>query len=384
MQGITQRTPETLERNLHHIPILKSDAIAKTQAVGPEEMHVYVSRSAMTLELEVMMFQVPQAVAHLRLAGSEPARPEHTTVPVNLYFCRHRGKLGVHDQFRTERARPEFRARQVEIVLLLEPMIGELVARGHPDAVRRSVWPNHIDAGYLRLLATVFSITRDIERLPVCPQRGACPFVKPFWRNSDLSRRGTPSLLAPIKHLHTVRHLVARDRVHGLAVPGTAQMSKAGPGDHATRGLVGMVDWRQHLPFRPPAVHHVILQPFRREPLLRQIAERRARLHGRQCKFVNRIAAVEHTKVWFFDQRHASHGAFLDLNQPHHSITSKSCSFSSSIVRPRPGTLSSRSMKPSFDFGSPSNRYQKSSFPTSTSTMGKYSAIGELRLAMTT
>jgi hypothetical protein len=35
-------------------------------------MHVYVSRSAMSLKLKVMMFEVSQAVAHLRLAGSEP------------------------------------------------------------------------------------------------------------------------------------------------------------------------------------------------------------------------------------------------------------------------------------------------------------------------
>src|SRR5580658_5035649 len=42
------------------------------------------------------------------------------------------------------------------------------------------------------------------------------------------------------------------------------------------------------------------------------------------------------------------------------------------------------STKPSLAFGSPSKIYQKSSLPTSTSTMGKYSAMGEFRLAITT
>src|SRR6266496_3351133 len=103
-------------------------------------------------------------------------------------------------------------------------------------------------------------------------------------------------------------------------------------------------------------------------------------------------------KMRFFNQRHPTHDTLLDLNHPRHEIpirlshplfdnfystTSKSCSAVSTMVRPRPGTSSSRSMKPSFAFGSPANRYQKSSFPTSTSTMGKYSAIGEFRLAMT-
>src|SRR6185437_13061925 len=45
-------------------------------------------------------------------------------------------------------------------------------------------------------------------------------------------------------------------------------------------------------------------------------------------------------------------------------------------VRPKPGLVSSRSMKPSLATGSPSKMYQKSSLPTSTGTLGKYSEIG--------
>jgi len=41
-------------------------------------------------------------------------------------------------------------------------------------------------------------------------------------------------------------------------------------------------------------------------------------------------------------------------------------------------------MTPFFGVGSPSKMYQKSSLPTSTSTLGKNSAMGEFRLAMTT
>src|SRR5947207_6978608 len=66
-------------------------------------------------------------------------------------------------------------------------------------------------------------------------------------------------------------------------------------------------------------------------------------------------------------------------------MTSKLSAMDFSLtVSPRPGTLSSRSINPSYAFGSPLKMYQNNSFPTSTSTTGKYSAIGEFRLAITT
>jgi hydrogenase/urease accessory protein HupE len=67
-----------------------------------------------------------------------------------------------------------------------------------------------------------------------------------------------------------------------------------------------------------------------------------------------------------------------------HSVTLNRFNDSSLIVSPSPGTLSSRSMNPSFGLGSPSKMYQNNSLPTSTSTGGKNSAIGEFRLAITT
>src|SRR6185503_18605463 len=62
-----------------------------------------------------------------------------------------------------------------------------------------------------------------------------------------------------------------------------------------------------------------------------------------------------------------------------YSMILKRFSDSSLTVKPSPGTLSSRSMWPLSGTGSPSKIYQKSSLPTSTSTLGKNSAIGEFR-----
>src|SRR3989442_15001171 len=66
-----------------------------------------------------------------------------------------------------------------------------------------------------------------------------------------------------------------------------------------------------------------------------------------------------------------------------HSTTSNFFNASSLIVRPSPGRFSSSSMVPSLGSGSPLKIYQNSSLPTSTSTIGKNSAMGEFRLAMT-
>ncbi|MNF12868.1 hypothetical protein D3C80_2145090 [compost metagenome] len=51
-------------------------------------------------------------------------------------------------------------------------------------------------------------------------------------------------------------------------------------------------------------------------------------------------------------------------------------------VRPRPGTSSLSCRKPLSAMGSPSKMYQNSSLPTSTSKMGKYSAMGEASVLM--
>src|SRR5579859_2425673 len=65
-------------------------------------------------------------------------------------------------------------------------------------------------------------------------------------------------------------------------------------------------------------------------------------------------------------------------------VTLNFCRAFSLMVRPRPGRFSFKSINPSLAFGSPSKMYQNNSLPTSTSTGGKYSAMGAFRLDMTT
>src|SRR5580692_6932070 len=107
-------------------------------------------------------------------------------------------------------------------------------------------------------------------------------------------------------------------------------------------------------------------------------------------KLVDRPDAGETAQIWFFDEGDAARGTVSDLHQMYrHSdtpypITVKRLRDSSFTVRPRPEVFSSRSIYPSLGTGSPWKIYQNSSLPTSTSTFGKNSEMGALRMAIVT
>jgi hypothetical protein len=158
-------------------------------------------------------------------------------------------KLWIDDEFRAQCAGSEFRSCQVQIVLLLESMIRELVAARHSNAVRQSVRSNHVDARNFGFLTSILSVTGNFERLTMSSQHCTRTFVKPFRGGPDLSECGAPSILSPIEHFHTVRHIVVVHGMHRLPIARTAEMGKARSGNHAPRTLVRMVNRRQQAPF---------------------------------------------------------------------------------------------------------------------------------------
>src|SRR6185503_7490446 len=107
---------------------------------------------------------------------------------------------------------------------------------------------------------------------------------------------------------------------------------------------------------------------------------------------IDRVTIAEQSQHGLIDQRDTTLCSALQLHEPrcrghgsrhNQSVTVNFPNAASSTLKPSPGVFSSRSMKPSFGMGSPLKMYQNNSFPTSTSTGGKNSAIGELRLAIT-
>ena len=84
MNRIAQSAPEALKLDFHYVPILELDTGSKTQAIGAKKVNVQITRPTMSLELEMMVLKILQAVAHFRLAGSESSGPERAALPFNL------------------------------------------------------------------------------------------------------------------------------------------------------------------------------------------------------------------------------------------------------------------------------------------------------------
>jgi hypothetical protein len=62
------------------------NAVAEAQAIGPEEMYMNVSGAAVPFKLEVMVFEVFEAMTHFLLTGSEGLRPQHSPGALDFHF----------------------------------------------------------------------------------------------------------------------------------------------------------------------------------------------------------------------------------------------------------------------------------------------------------
>src|SRR5215469_466552 len=147
-----------------------------------------------------------------------------------------------------------------------------------------------------------------------------------------------------------------------------------------------MVDCRHNAPRGAAGVDCIVFKDLTSCVLPSGIVELQLLLQGETGKLINRHRPLDQAQARFFHDCHAAIISPAKLNQAHRHqpVTSKRSSAFSSIVRPKPCLSSSRSMYPPLARGSPWKMYQNSSFPTSTSTGGKYSAIGEFTLDITT
>src|SRR5262249_28018388 len=105
---IPQRPPEAVELNHHHVALVKLDTGTEAQTMGSVKVNVHVSGAAMRLELEMMMFDVGEAVAHAVFAAADLLAPEDAAVPLDGGSATNRAKIRVQRQLRSERARTEF------------------------------------------------------------------------------------------------------------------------------------------------------------------------------------------------------------------------------------------------------------------------------------
>src|SRR5580704_12802717 len=76
LDWVTQCSPKILVANLHPIAVFQRNAIAEAQRMGTKEVHMHVSRLAVSLELEVMVLQIGETMAHIFLSCCDRLRPD--------------------------------------------------------------------------------------------------------------------------------------------------------------------------------------------------------------------------------------------------------------------------------------------------------------------
>ena len=140
--------------DLHDVAGRQAHVIAETESTGAVEMDVDIAGLPVHGELEVMMLDVFECMAHVRLAAFDRFFPEQRAFAVNTSMAGHRIEIGIKNQFGPDGAFPQLAAGQIEVVLLLQDVIGELVTLSHADTTRLSVAVDEVDAGDFRFVQT--------------------------------------------------------------------------------------------------------------------------------------------------------------------------------------------------------------------------------------
>ena len=83
---VAQRPPESFKRHFRFVARLKPDALSERQASAPMKWTCTIPGLAMGCEFEMVVLKIRQAVAHVRLAGSNPLLPNCFSVAKNPYL----------------------------------------------------------------------------------------------------------------------------------------------------------------------------------------------------------------------------------------------------------------------------------------------------------
>src|SRR5215217_2746425 len=90
LQGITQRPAKQWHVDLEQVAIARLKAGAEADAIRAKEVNVDIAGSAEEFVLEVVLLQVGDRVAHIRLASLERAAPNDRSVAPNANLAAHR------------------------------------------------------------------------------------------------------------------------------------------------------------------------------------------------------------------------------------------------------------------------------------------------------
>src|SRR5262245_52456535 len=121
--GVPQRTAVAVEVNHHHIALLELNAVGEAQAVGAVKVHMNIPRTPVRVELEVVMLDVRNTVTHGLFAGNDLAMPYRAALPFDGHSTGYFVEIAVDDELRSQGTVTKLRARQIQVVPLLELVI---------------------------------------------------------------------------------------------------------------------------------------------------------------------------------------------------------------------------------------------------------------------
>src|SRR6185437_11558411 len=107
-ERIAERPAEAIEADLHRVAVFETNARAETERVGAEEVDMEIAGVAMEVELEMVVFDVGEAVAHVGLAGLDRARPDGLTIAFDRDFARNQMEVRIDHQLRADGTGSQF------------------------------------------------------------------------------------------------------------------------------------------------------------------------------------------------------------------------------------------------------------------------------------
>src|SRR5687768_10996385 len=156
-------------------------------------MQVNVARTPMRRVFEVVVLEIGDRMAHVVLARHERLFPDHPGSATDAARAFHVRRQGAGPQLRTDRAGAELRMGEIQVVLSLGHVVGELVADGEAEPSRYAGRIDQVQADELGLLAAVEREYRRGELGPAAGHDRAIALVEPFGLRARRRTRGTPA-----------------------------------------------------------------------------------------------------------------------------------------------------------------------------------------------
>src|SRR5579872_6990388 len=142
---VAQLAAEVVKLDFRYVAGLETNAFSKREAVRTHEVDVQGAGLAVKGEFEMVVLEIRQAVTHVVLAGGDLFLPQHVVAAEDAHRTRNVVEHGIDHELRADAAHAQLRSGKVEVVAALEDMIGELIARRHPDSPWAAILRNQVN-----------------------------------------------------------------------------------------------------------------------------------------------------------------------------------------------------------------------------------------------